>query len=232
MKFIRYSNSALLIQFEQTIAPHINEKVIELNHAIEAASIDAIQYCIPAYCSLTVGYNPLVIDYADLCKKIKQLTLKYAHQKSDSSSRTLTIPVCYEEPFALDFKTLTAQTKLSKEAIIELHTSTPFQVYMLGFIPGFAYMGKLPESLFCTRKKNPRLKVPAGSVGLAGYQTGIYPISSPGGWQIIGKTPIPIFEPKKEAPFLFRAGDTIRFKSISSITFLEIKRQGISTTLS
>jgi len=232
MKFIRYSDSAILIQFEQTIAPHINEKVIVLTHAIEAASIEAIQYCIPAYCSLTVGYDSLAIDYTSLCKKIKQLTLKNANHKTDSSGRTLTIPVCYEEPFALDFNILTEQTQLSREAIIELHTSTSFQVYMLGFIPGFAYMGKLPESLFCTRKNNPRLRVPAGSVGLAGYQTGIYPISSPGGWQIIGKTPIAIFEPKKEEPFLFKAGDTIQFESISSATFLEMEKEGVSAVIS
>ncbi len=223
MDFIPYGDTAILINFEQEISPAINDKVLALHHAIEAAAIPAIQYCIPAYCSLTVCYNPQAINYEDLCPKIQNLASKIAHQTT-ISNRKLLIPVCYEAPFSLDFSILLEQTKLSREAIIDLHCKTEFRVYMLGFLPGFAYMGKLPEALFCLRKENPRLRIPAGSVGLAGHQTGIYPIASPGGWQIIGQTPIPVFDANKEQAFLFQAGDCVRFEAISRANFLQIQQ--------
>ena len=223
MVFSPYGDKAILINFVQEISLETNKKVIALNNAIASAQLKAIEYCIPAYCSLTVGYNPLLTSYNSLCKKIKSLSTNRNSNYKGTSERTLNIPVCYEEPYALDFAELIEQTNLTKKEIIDYHTSTDFRVYMLGFMPGFAYMGKLPQPLYCTRKKEPRLNIARGSLGLAGLQTGIYPFESPGGWQIIGRTPIPLINPEENKTFLFKPGDLVCFNAISNSSFLKIQ---------
>ena len=222
--FHPYGEEALLINFEQDINETVHQQVIALKTAIEAAQLPGISFLIPAYCSLTVGYNPEELDYETLCLLIKNLETDET-PTINNQTRKLTIPVCYEEEFGLDLKDLAADKQLSTQEIIELHTTTLFRVYMLGFLPGFTYMGKLPESLVCNRKTSPRLRVPALSVGLAGYQTGIYPSEAPGGWQIIGRTPIPIFDTRKEHPFLCQAGDQVQFEAISKKAFETISKE-------
>ena len=219
MLFKPFGDSALLIEFEQKINPSINEKVISLCKAIEAASIDAVHTCIPAYCSLTVVYDTLQISFKTLCSKISTIDVK---PYNNPIKQTLNIPVCYDKLFSFDFDIVKQQTKLRSEEIIKHHKDSTFRVYMMGFLPGFAYIGKLPDPLFCKRKDNPRKNIPAGSVGIAGHQTGIYPGKSPGGWQIIGRTPLPIFKPESKNPFLFKSGDMIRFEEISKNEFRQI----------
>jgi len=148
-----------------------------------------------------------------------------ALKKPQKEARQLKIPVCYELPYALDLQALSDEKGISLEKIIELHTSQTYKVYMLGFLPGFTFMGKIVPALACKRKLSPRLKVPASSVGIAGFQTGIYPTTSPGGWQILGRTPLKIFDPKKENPFLFQAGDEVTFYPITSKEFLRIEKK-------
>lgn len=209
----------MLINFEQKIDPAINEAIITLKNIIEQAKITGITFMIPAYCSLTVGYDPNLIRYDELIEKIKHLENNKTLKKIKSKSRKLRIPVCYEPPYSLDLKKLSEQKGISIQKIIDLHTGQKFKVYMLGFLPGFVYMGKLPNDLVCNRKITPRLSVPANSVGLAGFQTGIYPSNSPGGWQIIGRTPLKIFNPSVEQPFVFQAGDEVTFFAISKEKF-------------
>lgn len=223
-----YGDQALLINFEQKIDPAINAAVIGLKNAIEQAKIEGITFLIPAYCSLTVGYHPQVIEYAILVKIIAQLGKNVSdskYQEKKDTARQLRIPVCYESPYALDLQSLSEEKGITAEKIIELHTSQTFKVYMLGFLPGFVFMGKLPEALACNRKTTPRLRVPANSVGIAGFQTGIYPSISPGGWQIIGRTPFNIFNPKKEKPFLFQPQDEVSFYAISTDEFEQMKKE-------
>lgn len=220
-----YGDSALLVNFEQKIAPETNRSVIALSQAVEAAQIRGVRFCVPAYCSLTIGYNSRIIRYDKLCQLLELMASRLEKEITSTKNRTLRIPVCYEEPYALDFPDLSRQTGLSRQEIIHLHTTTLFRVYMLGFLPGFAYMGRLPEALYCTRKTTPRLRIPAQSVGTAGYQTGIYPSQAPGGWQIIGRTPIKIFDGEKENPFLFQAGDRINFQAISNNAFKQIEQE-------
>lgn len=222
MHFQPYGDRALLINFEQKIDPEINAAVIDLERAVTAGHIPGITFCIPAYCSLTVGYDPGVLSFEELCQKIRDLNIE-GQKKELKPPRSLHIPVCYEEPYALDFAEVCQQTGLSREEVIDLHTRTHFRVYMLGFLPGFAYMGRLPEALFCPRKTTPRLRVPAQSVGLAGFQTGIYPSEAPGGWQIIGRTPLKVFDGAQEDPFLFRPGDEVVFEAISAAEFERIE---------
>ena len=224
MTFHPYGENALLINFEQRIDTAINEQVIALKQAIIATKLPNITFLIPAYCSLTVGYKAAEMDFKTARLLIEQIIANTSLSIAATPTKKVTIPVCYDAAYALDLATLADAQKMDIQAIIELHTTTLFKVYMLGFLPGFAYMGKLPELLACQRKTTPRVRVPALSVGLAGYQTGIYPSEAPGGWQIIGRTPLPIFDATKEMPFLLKAGDQVQFQAISSRDFHTIAK--------
>lgn len=224
-----YGDQAILINFEQKIDPAINAAVVALKNAIEAATITGIIFMIPAYCSLTIGYNPAVIEYEILVKVVEQIAAN-ALNKVDTHSkqqeaRQLKIPVCYELPYALDLKELSETKNLPIDEIIKIHTNQTYKVYMLGFMPGFVFMGKISPKLECNRKVTPRLRIPPNSVGIAGLQTGIYPTASPGGWQILGRTPFKIFNAQKENPFLFQAGDEVTFYSITSEEFISIEKE-------
>ncbi|MCB0628283.1 MAG: 5-oxoprolinase subunit PxpB [Saprospiraceae bacterium] len=213
--FHRFGSQALLIQWEQRIDRDINAAVVRLAKEIEQAKIPGITYCLPAYCSLTVGYRSPMITYDLLCREIEALiSAQRTLTSTMPSPRQITIPVCYEGPCAPDLEWLSEHTGLDCEQIISLHTSTPFHVYLIGFLPGFPYLATLPSVLHAPRKETPRLRVPAGSVALAGLQTGIYPLESPGGWQIIGRTPVRLFDPKRESPFYLQTGDEVRFEAI------------------
>ena len=219
MIFQQYGAEAILINFEQKIQQVINEQVIDLNNAILAAKFPGITYTIPAYCSLTIGYNRTEVSYDTLCLLIKNIKTIDTENDVQSKNRILNIPVCYDKEFGLDLSEVATEKKCSTTEIIHLHTTTLFRVYMLGFLPGFAYMGRLPEALACQRKQTPRIRIPERSVALAGYQTGIYPSVAPGGWQIIGQTPIPTFRPNQNPMFLFQAGDQVQFHAISKKDF-------------
>lgn len=222
-EILPYGDHALLVRFEQTIDTDIHQNVIALEKAIVRAAIPGYRYSIPAYCSLTVVFEPLSTSYDAWKSILNELLQQGPPPEVRAESRTLTIPVCYEAPFAPDMQEVQDLTGLTAESIIALHTQHQFRVYMLGFLPGFAYMGKTPEALFCPRKSVPRTQVPAGSVGLAGFQTGIYPSPAPGGWQLIGQTPISVFNPERTAPFLFQPGDLVQFKAITEAEFWDLK---------
>ena len=224
MKFLRYGDSALLINFDQKIDEQINKQVIALHRALEISGIQGITFLIPAYCSLTVGFNPTLINFETLKTTIVSFAKEEIDHNAATKDKTIKIPVCYDPPFSLDFEEVMSHTQLCKESIISIHTSTTFRVYMLGFVAGFAYMGTLPELLRCPRKSVPRKQVPMGSVGLAGLQTGIYPTNAPGGWQVIGQTPLMMFDPEKPNPSLLQPGNLVRFESISQDEFEQIKR--------
>ena len=222
MELLPFGDRAILINFEQKIEPAINDQVIALKQLLNESQIDGLKDTIPAYCSLTVVYDPLEASYDKLCDQILQLA-QLADKTPDFKSQTFDIPVCYGDEFGPDLEDLSEDIGVTPDDITSTHTSLAFRVYMIGFLPGFVYMGSLPDSLKCNRKKTPRLKVPARSVGLAGIQTGIYPSEAPGGWQIIGRTPIRIFNAKNEQPFLFKAGDQVKFHAISKDEYQEIE---------
>jgi inhibitor of KinA len=221
-----YGDSAILINLDQIIDETINEKAIAIARSIEEKNITGLTFIIPAYCSITVGYNPLEIGYELLKTKVEESCKNSNPDKL--VSKKWKIPVCYDLDFALDMEDVTVLTGLSKNEIIEAHTGIEYRVYMLGFLPGFAYMGKTVEQLYCNRKATPRKKVSERSVGLAGNQTGIYPVDAPGGWQIIGSTPIDIFNKVKERPFLFSPGDKVKFYPVSKSEYRNI-RESIHT---
>ncbi len=222
MEIQAYGDSALLINFEQKIDQHIHELVQAYFNTIN--QMEGVIYQIPAYCSITVVFDKEITDYYRLKSKIEEITIKQDKIKRDY--RTIEIPVCYDLEFAPDLESLAQDIKLSPDQIISLHTSKTYDVYMIGFLPGFPYLGKLPQELECKRKPVPRKQVKAGSVGIAGKQTGIYPTDAPGGWQLIGQTPLKIFNALAEENFLLKMGDKVKFKSISSDTFYKILNDG------
>ncbi|MDX1628547.1 MAG: 5-oxoprolinase subunit PxpB [Fulvivirga sp.] len=214
MKCIPFGHEALLINFEQEINPKINHEVHEL--ASKLKENKAITFLIPAYCSLTVGYDRQETSFEKLKKEIEKLS---PDKQNHVPNKKLKIPVCYDPEFALDMEEVSHQTGLSSKEIITAHTACDFTVYMIGFMPGFPYLGKLPDALHCKRKKVPRKEVPALAVGLAGFQTGIYPASSPGGWQIIGRTPVSLISGATHAHFLLQPGNQVRFYAIDADQF-------------
>lgn len=221
MIMLPYGDSALLINLDQRIDELVNAQVISLDEAI--SHLPEVNYTIPAYCSLTVGFNPELIDFNTLKELIVTLNLKQV--TGSEAKETYHIPVCYDGAYAPDMEPVMEFTGLSKEEIITKHTEVPFRVFMIGFVAGFAYLGSLPKALYCPRRTDPRKLVHEGAVGLAGYQTGIYPTDAPGGWQLIGKTPVPTFRPKEEVPVLLKPGDYVQFKSIGEEEYASIEAE-------
>jgi len=216
----------LLIQFSNTIDKTINQKVLNLFHSIQSTNLSFIKDVIPAYSSLAIQYDVYSIkqQYPDqaafdvVSKKLQQILAEETNDVK-THKRILQIPVCYADSFALDLDELAQQKGLSKQEIIQLHTSITYKVYMIGFLPGFAYMGEVDEKIATPRRPQPRNSVPEGSVGIAGIQTGIYPFTSPGGWNIIGRTPLKLFDKAKEDPTFFQPGDEVTFYSITEYEF-------------
>ncbi|WP_414053363.1 5-oxoprolinase subunit PxpB [Macrococcus equi] len=212
MDFVNISENCMSIVFEERIDPEINAQVIQLKSAIEASDI-------PGILELVISYNTLVVYFDD--SKTCHETLTEAIQSLELTTnenvlgKTYIIPVCYDAPYNLDLEEMSQLHNKSTEEIIQIHTSKPYLIYMLGFMPGFPFLGGLDEAIATPRKASPRKEIPAGSVGIANAQTGIYPLASPGGWNIIGKTPLKLFDPERNPEVYYSAGDYIKFKRIS-----------------
>ena len=222
--FLLMGDRGLLIEFGDEISAEVNEKVRKMCLAIQAETLEGILEVVPTYRSLLVLYNPLIIPLEELKRKLKQL--EGGLREISFSGPTLTkIPVLYGGDVGPDLRKVAEYLRLTPEEVIRLHCCKPYFIYMIGFMPGFPYMGELPDALITPRLKTPRLSVPAGSVAIAQKQTGIYPVESPGGWQILGRTPVKLFDPEKEPPALLRMGDLVQFYSISEKEFDEWNSQ-------
>ena len=216
-------DSALTIDFGNRIDEALNEKVLQLFNRLQNFSPFFIDI-IPAYSSLTIYYDVLHFHSSECSafeavKALLQPVLKEDATIEMGDGRIVRIPVCYGIPFAPDLETLAQQKQLTTEEVIQLHTANVYRVYMIGFLPGFAYMGKVDSRIATPRKSQPRTTIPAGAVGIAGEQTGIYPLASPGGWNIIGQTPLKLFDANMEAPVFFQPGDKVHFYSITEDEF-------------
>jgi inhibitor of KinA len=216
-------DSALTIDFGNIISDDINKKVLRLFHHLKNIAEHSIQDLVPAYSSLTVYYDVASFPHAgktafetmaDLLEELLSKTSTVEEQPNNYFE----IPVCYSEKFAMDIHFLSEKNELTIEEIIHIHTSKIYKVYMLGFLPGFTYMGEVDHRIVIERKPTP-VKLFAGAVGIAGKQTGIYPLESPGGWQIIGRTPVKVFKKENRNSVLFQPGDEVKFYPITEYEF-------------
>ena len=216
--FLLMGDRGLLLEFGDEISAEVNEKVRKIALAIQAEPPDGVVEVVPTYRSLLVLYNPLIIPLEELERKLKQLE-KDLKEISFRDPKLTKIPVLYGGSFGPDLEKVAEYLHLTSEEVIRLHCSKRYFIYMIGFMPGFPYMGELPDALITPRLKTPRLSVPAGSVAIAQKQTGIYPIESPGGWHILGRTPVRLFNPEEEPPALLRMGNLVQFYPISEKEF-------------
>ncbi len=214
-------DSAMLVRFGSEISELINKKVHELTSMLEEARLDGIIEMVPSYTDLLILYDPQLISFKKLYDNIHILINKPSNSIK-LKSKLIKIPVCYDEEFGIDLKEVASHTSLAVSEIINIHSSAKYLVYMLGFTPGFPYLGGMDDRIACPRKKIPRQDIAAGSIGIADKQTGIYPIESPGGWQIIGKTPLKLFDLSENPSFLCNAGDYLQFYPIDKAEYLTL----------
>lgn len=216
-------DGVLTITFGNVMDEDVNKKVLHLFHRLKNSALP-LSDVVPAYSSLTVYYDVLSLHspHKSAFEQVKGLLLPFlgAEEKDQPfSGRSIKIPVCYAVPFAFDLVELAEAKNLSVEDVIHLHTVITYRVYMIGFLPGFPYMGKVDEKIATGRRSSPRTGIPAGSVGIAGEQTGIYSLASPGGWNIIGRTPVPLFNKEAKEPVLLLPGDNVTFFPITENEF-------------
>ncbi|WP_405608081.1 5-oxoprolinase subunit PxpB [Polaribacter sp. Asnod1-A03] len=219
-----FGNKAILIEWEAVINETVLKDILLFKNKIEHQEKDFFTDLIVGYHSLTIKFKEEFQDFfkeVEFLKSIYKSTLKIEKKLN----YLWQIPVCYHLEFGIDLEEISKKTKQSIDKIIQLHSSEIYSVFFIGFLPGFLYLGGLNEQLFFDRKPNPRLKVGKGAVAIGGKQTGIYPLNSPGGWNIIGKTPIDFFDIKNENPCFAKAGDKIQFRPISLDEFYQIEKE-------
>jgi len=204
---------SLLVELGDHIGIDVNRKVRELFTALRLAPLEGVVEAIPAYASLLLIFDPLKVRLPLLQKHIQHI-LETLDPLSLPESKTVDIPVAYGDEYGPDLKWVAQYHGITPDEVVRLHTAHVYHVYMIGFMPGFPYLGELPKALVTPRRETPRTMVPKGSVALALAQTGIYPNPSPGGWQIIGRTPLTLFDPAKTPPALLQMGDQVRFFAI------------------
>lgn len=218
MKIEPLGDSALLISFGESIDEKINEKVHALARAIEKAGFEWLVEVVPAYSSLAVIYDPALVDFESVKRAIGGIEVT----RERFEGRLVEVPVVYGGKYGPDLEFVAEYNGLSVDEVIEIHSRPIYRVYFLGFLPGFAYLGGMDKGIATPRLEMPRLRVPAGSVGIAGKQTGIYPLESPGGWRLIGRTPLRLFNPAEDPPTLLQPGDRVKFVPIDENEFMEL----------
>ena len=225
-KIFFIGDSVATIDFGNIINEEINKKAIAIFHYLSEHPLAGMVEALPAYSSVTIYFDvPLLRKKISPQKKVSEWITKELHKlmlsdfaTEDAEKSLVRIPVCYEKQFADDLQWIADQKNVSTEQVIRLHNSKQYRVYMLGFLPGFAYMGEVDEQIAVPRKPQPQ-PIWAGSVGIAGRQTGLYPLNSPGGWQIIGRTPLRMFDKDRDELCLIKAGDYVEFYSITEDEF-------------
>jgi inhibitor of KinA len=217
-RLLPLGDAALTVEFGNEINPMLNARVIAFAEAVRTRTWEGVLDVVPTYRSVTIHVDPLCLDLNTLMDRLLNLPFALS-QETTSSDTHHTIPVLYGGEDGPDLEVVAAHAKMSAAEVIRLHSSVQYRVYMLGFSPGFPYLGSVPEALAISRLATPRIRVPAGSVGIADRQTGIYPTATPGGWRLIGRTPIELYRPRETTPFLLSPGDMVRFEPITAQEF-------------
>jgi len=226
IKNLIVGDRAVFIEFANKISPEINRKVHIMASAIEKKKIEGIVEIVPTYRSLSIYYDPLKIELNNLLEKLEKIKNSLGKTKIPSP-RVIEIPTVYGGEYGPDLKFVAKHNSLSQEEVIKIHSGKNYLVYMFGFSPGFTYLGGMDERIATPRLKTPRVKIAGGSVGIAEKQTGIYPLESPGGWRLIGRTPLKLFNPDKEPLVPFLPGDYLKFTPISEEEYsTQIRQSG------
>lgn len=227
-------DSALLVELGDAINESTHRRVQAAWRALAAELLPGVSEAVPAYTSVTLYYDPWrvvqagapadgIVDW--LGERIRQ-RLKDPPKAAKAKPRTVEIPVCYGGEFGPDIGRVASQAKIFPDEVAKRHSGATYLVHLIGFAPGFPYLGGLPAALATPRHPKPRMAVPPGSVGIAGMQTGIYPQTTPGGWNLIGRTPLRLFDPTQDPPTLLRAGDEVKFKPVSADEFVRLEKSG------
>lgn len=212
-------DAAVLLEFGREIDEGVNREVQRLAQALLTTPPEGVYAVVPAYTTLLVEFDPLVTSIQEVIDRARAMTLR----GGDLPGRRFLVPTCYGGAFGPDLEEVAARLGLSPDVVVERHAAQDFRIFCLGFTPGFPFCGILPAEIETPRRAAPRPKVPAGSVGLAGRQTGVYPTASPGGWQLIGRTPVPLFDLDRDPPVPFRPGDYLRFVPIAEAEFKRLE---------
>ena len=223
--FHALGDAAVTVTCGHVIDPEVNARVLALAETVRAQRWKGVLDVVPTYCSVTIHVDPLDLDVDRLMARLQRLSR--AHRLGNIATGSHhTIPICYGAEYGPDLHDVAAFAKVTVAEAIRLHASVLYRVYMLGFSPGFPYLGMVPPPLAMMRLATPRTIVPAGSVGIAGSQTGIYPTATPGGWRLIGRTPLALYRPHSDAPFLLSPGDLVRFEPIGPQEYDRLCREG------
>ena len=231
-KLYPMGDSAIVVEFGKVLSPSVHARVMSFANSLEVNPVYGIIEFVPAFTTITIYYDPWIVskggkqDAYETMSVITHTLLTTLKSTTNTSYRIVDIPVCYGGKSGPDLSFVASHSGLSDEEVIAIHTAGDYKVYMIGFAPGFPYLGGMDTRISAPRKDTPRTLIPAGSVGIAGMQTGIYPIETPGGWQLIGRTPIALFDPVRENPSLLNAGDKVRFILIGLKEYEQKKQNG------
>jgi inhibitor of KinA len=218
MRIAAAGDAAILVEFRPAIDPEISARVIALGQAVRDRCGAMIRDVVVGYCSLTVYFDPLALDPEWLEAEVRR-TAAELPSAPVTDGALIDVPVCYGGDFGPDLADVAAAARCSEADVVALHTGRSYRVYLVGFIPGFPYMAEVDPRIALPRRASPRIKVPGGSVAIAAGQTGIYPSETPGGWHVIGRTRVKPYDPSRTAPFLFKAGDRVRFHPVARADF-------------
>lgn len=226
IKFLCLGETGLVVELGDQIDPDVNARVHFLTRRIKEEMSRLVDAVVPTYRSLLIIFDPLLVDRRQLIESIQKMANEnLLPLKDDNQAKIVIIPTLYGGPAGLDILFVAEHNRLTVEEVIQIHSSATYRIYMMGFTPGFPYLGGMSEKIATPRLKEPRTRIPAGSVGIAGAQTGLYPVESPGGWQLIGRTPLKVFDPFSSSPFLYSAGDFLKFEPIGAAEYSRIEAE-------
>jgi KipI family sensor histidine kinase inhibitor len=217
-RIVPAGDAAWLVEWPARIDPAVSSRAVALAEAIRQAGATAVRDIVVGYCSVTVYFDPLHIDGEDLAQDVRHLALQL-DDRSIPEGKIIDVDVCYGGEFGPDLADVASLARVTEDDVVALHVAPTYRVYVVGFVPGFPYMASVDARLALPRRTTPRTRVPAGSVAIAAGQTGIYPMETPGGWHLIGRTRVKPYDESRAQPFLFTPGDRVRFHSISPAEF-------------
>ncbi|MDR6227531.1 5-oxoprolinase subunit PxpB [Desmospora profundinema] len=223
-------DTGVRVGFGERIDPKTHRAVQHFAEALSRKPPRGVVEWVPTYCAVTVYYRPFEIGYKELCRYLEKMEAQ-TEDRFPTDKRLVVLPVAYGDVYGPDVADLCTIKGMGEEELVSLHTRSPYLVYMMGFVPGFPYLGGMPEELAAPRLAHPRPRIPAGSVGIAGSQTGVYPLETPGGWRIIGRTPVDLYDPNRKEPILLKAGDYLQFQPIDPDYFEDWRQEWLAGRL-